>query len=77
MQEIQEVEAEHGDPSRLIKSDHAIHKTMWSRDEAFQDRKDRGDSALGFAFSQEESAKVGQAELIRRYDTTLKKPRGD
>jgi len=33
--------------------------------------------SVGFAFSQEESAKVGQAELIRRYDTTLKKPRGD
>lgn len=76
-EEIQEVEAEHGDPSRLIMSDHAIHTQIWSRNEAFEDRKDRGASALGFAFSQEEDARVGQAELIRRYDTTLKKPRGD
>lgn len=77
MQNIQEMEAENKDPSQLIKSDHAVHKTIWSRDEAFEDRKDRGASALGFAFSQEEDARVGQAELIRRYDTTLKKPRGD
>ncbi|XP_022807594.1 phospholipid-transporting ATPase IA-like [Stylophora pistillata] len=76
-EEIQEVEAEHGDPSRLIMSDHAINTQIWSRNEAFEDRKDRGASALGFAFSQEEDARVGQAELIRRYDTTLKKPRGD
>ncbi|KAJ7357638.1 Phospholipid-transporting ATPase IA [Desmophyllum pertusum] len=76
-EEIQEVEAEHGDPSRLIMSHHALNTKIWSRDEAFEDRKDRGASALGFAFSQEEDARVGQAELIRRYDTTLKKPRGD
>ncbi|XP_020607971.1 phospholipid-transporting ATPase IA-like [Orbicella faveolata] len=76
-EEIQEVEAAHGDPSRLIMSDHALHTRIWSRVEAFEDRKDRGASALGFAFSQEEDARVGQAELIRRYDTTLKKPRGD
>ncbi|XP_078356383.1 phospholipid-transporting ATPase IA-like [Oculina patagonica] len=76
-EEIQEVEAVHGDPSRLIMSDHAVHAKIWSRDEAFEDRKDRGASSLGFAFSQEEDARVGQAELIRRYDTTLKKPRGD
>lgn len=76
-EEIQEVEAVHGDPSRLIMSDHALHTRIWSRVEAFEDRKDRGASALGFAFSQEEDARVGQAELIRRYDTTLKKPRGD
>ncbi|PFX14576.1 putative phospholipid-transporting ATPase IA [Stylophora pistillata] len=59
-EEIQEVEAEHGDPSRLIMSDHAINTQIWSRNEAFEDRKDRGASALGFAFSQEEDARVGQ-----------------
>ncbi|KXJ05906.1 hypothetical protein AC249_AIPGENE12114, partial [Exaiptasia diaphana] len=50
---------------------------IWSRDEMFEEMKDAGASSLGFAFSQEESGRVGQAELIRRYDTTLKKPRGD
>ncbi|XP_031569883.1 phospholipid-transporting ATPase IA-like isoform X2 [Actinia tenebrosa] len=76
-EQIQEIEVKHGDPSVLIKTHHARHAKIWTRAEAFEDRKDTGASALGFAFSQEESGKVSQAELIRRYDTTLKKPRGD
>eukprot|EP00794_Sanderia_malayensis_P006961 gene6961-7746_t len=34
-------------------------------------------SDRGFAFSQEENGHIGQGELIRLYDTNLKKPRGD
>ncbi|KXJ22396.1 phospholipid-transporting ATPase IA [Exaiptasia diaphana] len=76
-EQIQEIEVKHGDPSSLIKTHHARHAKIWSRDEMFEEMKDAGASSLGFAFSQEESGRVGQAELIRRYDTTLKKPRGD
>ncbi|XP_032231937.1 phospholipid-transporting ATPase IA isoform X2 [Nematostella vectensis] len=75
-EEIQEVEVMHGDPGALIPTDHPLHAKMRSRADAFKE-KEGEQSALGFAFSQEESGRVGQAELIRRYDTTLKKPRGD
>ncbi|XP_028401460.1 phospholipid-transporting ATPase IA-like isoform X1 [Dendronephthya gigantea] len=68
-QEIQEIEERRSDPqSSLGLSTPSVHRSAF-RSKSFKNQH-------GYAFSQEESASVRQAQLIRRYDTNLKKPGG-
>ncbi|XP_057312716.1 probable phospholipid-transporting ATPase IA isoform X2 [Hydractinia symbiolongicarpus] len=76
-QKIQELELKGIQPSDWVIGDDGVPQRRHSTFEEIpkMNASFRGDR--GFAFSQEEHGQISQAEMIRMYDTTLEKPRGN
>ncbi|CAF1163949.1 unnamed protein product, partial [Rotaria sordida] len=87
MQEVQEKEVAHQDPSDLVMSRQpktvsrvterlALLKNVFVRTKATKSTGIIDKPYCGFAFSQEENGVVPQDQLIRNYDTNIDKPLG-
>jgi len=87
MQEVQEKEIAHQDPSDLVMSRQpagvtrvserlALLKNVFIRTRTPKTVGITDRPYHGFAFSQEENGVVPQDQLIRNYDTNIEKPKG-
>ncbi|UJR10369.1 hypothetical protein I4U23_014574 [Adineta vaga] len=87
MQEVQEKEVNHQDPSDLVASRQtpavpraterlALLKSVFTRTRTPRAHANIDRPYHGFAFSQEENGVVPQDQLIRNYDTNVEKPSG-
>jgi len=76
-QTIQELELQGVDPASWVLGDDGIPRKARPHAHEKKRRATTVRSDHGYAFSQEENGQVTQAEIIRRYDTTLAKPKGE